>query len=63
MKDDRTNSKIAKGKSDLDVLLKKGIAEQEQCRQAKRDAQHDHWMRIMKEGQSTPDLSYQKVEV
>lgn len=47
-------------KNNLDALLKKGAAEEKQCRQAKRDAQHAHWMRVMKEGQSTPDLSYQK---
>jgi len=44
------------------ALLKKGVAEQEQCRQAKREAQHNQWMRVMQEGQSTPDLSYQKVK-
>lgn len=26
----------------------------------KRRSQHEHWMRVMMEGQSTPDLRYQK---
>lgn len=47
------------GDSNLDTLLQKG-ENQQQRRQAKRDAQHAHWMRVMSEGQSTPDLSYQK---
>jgi len=49
-------------KINLDKLLKKGAAKEKQCRKAKREAQHAHWMRVMKEGQSTPDLSYQKTD-
>jgi len=55
------NDSVIKGKeSNLDALLKKGADQEKQCRKAKRDAQHAHWMRVMREGQSTPDLSYQK---
>jgi len=61
------NDSVGKGskkrsKVNLDKLLKKGAVAEEQCRQAKREAQHEHWMRVMKEGQSTPDLSYQKAD-
>ena len=62
MGNDRTSGRNRGIKTNLDALLKKGVAEQEQCRQAKRQAQHNQWMRVMQEGQSTPDLSYQKIK-
>jgi len=57
MNDDKVR-KVSK--INLDKLLEKDAAQEKQCRQAKREAQHAHWMRVMREGQSTPDLSYQK---
>ena len=32
-------------------------------RREKRRQQHQHWMKVMMEGQATPDLSYQKSEL
>ena len=50
------------GKLNLEALLKREAAEERDCRREKRLAQHNQWMRVMMEGQSTPDLSYQKTD-
>jgi len=50
------------GKFDLKALLKREADQERSTRREKRRAQHRHWMRVMMEGQSTPDLSYQKTE-
>jgi len=47
-------------KSDLNALLNKDAEEERASRRKKRQDQHARWMRVMMEGQSTPDLSYQK---
>jgi len=51
------------GKCDLKTLLKEEAAQERDSRRKKRLAQHKQWMRVMMEGQSTPDLSYQKAEI
>jgi len=48
------------GKCDLQTLLKKEADQERSTRKEKRRAQHRQWMRVMMEGQSTPDLSHQK---
>jgi len=58
MIDDRTQ----RSKTDLKTLLKRDADQEQRSRKVKRQAQHKHWMRVMMEGQSTPDLSYQKTE-
>jgi len=50
------------GTCDLNALLKKEAAQERDSRREKRQAQHKQWMRVMMEGQSTPDLAYQKTE-
>ena len=45
------------------VVLEYGIHKENSERKAKRQAQHQHWMRVMMEGQGTPDLSYQKSKI
>ncbi len=47
----------------LQTQLERGAEEAKSSRQAKRLAQHQHWMRVMMEGQATPDLTYQKPKV
>lgn len=49
-------------KCDLNALLKKEAAQERDSRRKKRLAQHKQWMRVMMEGQSTPDLAYQKTD-
>ena len=49
-------------KSDLNALLNKDAEEERASRRKKRQDQHERWMRVMMEGQSTPDLSYQKAD-
>jgi len=48
---------------DIQALLQRGAQEAESSRLAKRQAQHQQWMRVMMEGQSTPDLAYFKPKV
>ena len=62
MNDNRVVNSKGGSQSALDAMLQKGAEEERSCRIAKREAQHDQWMKVMKEGQSTPDLSYQKVD-
>ena len=57
-----TMSKSSKEKS-LQSVLERGAEEAKSSRRAKRLAQHQHWMRVMMEGQATPDLTYQKPKV
>ncbi len=47
----------------LETVLERGAEEAKSSRRAKRLAQHQHWMRVMMEGQATPDLTYQKPKV
>lgn len=47
----------------ISTILERGAQEAQESRRAKRLAQHQHWMRVMMEGQATPDLSYQKPKV
>jgi hypothetical protein len=49
--------------SNLQTVLERGAEEAKCSRRAKRIAQHQHWMRVMMEGQATPDLTYQKPKV
>jgi len=42
------------------ATLQRGAEEAKASRRAKRLAQHQHWMRVMMEGQATPDWVYQK---
>ncbi len=55
-------SKSGKQKN-LQTVLENGAEELKSSRRAKRLAQHQHWMRVMMEGQATPDLTYQKPKV
>lgn len=57
-----TTSRNRGSKKNLEAILKKEAIDERESRRAKRHAQHEHWMRVMKDGQSTPDLSYQKTE-
>lgn len=50
--------KMSKEKQ-VQATLERGVQQEKSERKAKRLAQHQHWMRVMMEGQSTPDLSYQ----
>ena len=47
----------------LSLILECGVQNDQSSRRAKRLAQHQHWMRVMMEGQATPDLRYQKPKV
>ena len=55
-----TNDRTQCSKTDLKILLEREADQEQHSRQKKRQAQHQHWMRVMMEGQSTPDLSYIK---
>lgn len=44
-------------------ILGRDADQAQQSRRAKRLAQHQHWMRVMMEGQATPDLTYQKPKI
>lgn len=57
-----TIGKTNKSKN-ISTVLERGSEEPQQSRRAKRLAQHQHWMRVMMEGQATPDLTYQKPKV
>lgn len=48
---------------DIQTILERGAQEAQSSRRAKRLAQHQHWMRVMMEGQATPDLIYQKPKI
>lgn len=51
------------GKSQTNTLKSDSVddsADEKAVRHEKRLAQHEHWMRVMMEGQSTPDLRYQR---
>jgi len=54
--------KGSKAKS-ISTVLERGAQEEQSSRRAKRLAQHQHWMKVMMEGQATPDLQYQKPKV
>ena len=56
------NNKSSRSK-ELQTILERGAQEAQSSRQAKRLAQHQHWMRVMMEGQATPDLTYQKPKI
>ena len=47
----------------VNTVLERGCQEEQSSRRAKRLAQHQHWMRVMMEGQATPDLRYQKPKI
>jgi len=47
----------------VSTILDRGAREQQSSQREKRLAQHQHWMRVMMEGQATPDLKYQKPKV
>lgn len=49
--------------NNLQTILERGVEEAKTSRRAKRLAQHQHWMRVMMEGQATPDLTYQKPKI
>ena len=55
-------NKSSKNKN-LQTVLERGAEEAKTSRRAKRLAQHQHWMRVMMEGQAIPDLTYQKPKV
>lgn len=52
---DKDNTSI-----NVNSILEHEAEEAQASRRAKRIAQHQHWMRVMMEGQATPDLTYQK---
>jgi len=56
---------IGKGKKSktLNTILEQSIIDAQCSRRSKRIAQHQHWMRVMMEGQATPDLRYQRPKV
>ena len=56
------NNKSNKSK-DIQTVLERGAQEAQSSRRVKRMAQHQHWMRVMMEGQATPDLTYQKPKI
>lgn len=56
-----TMSNIGK-KRKLKASLERDAQEHRRARRKKRIAQHQHWMRVMMEGQSTPDLTYQQAK-
>jgi hypothetical protein len=57
-------TKKSQGQQDsLTTILERGAQEPQSSRRQKRLAQHQHWMRVMMEGQATPDLTYQKPKV
>ncbi len=47
----------------VNTVLERGANEMQSSRRDKRLAQHQHWMRVMMEGQATPDLRYQKPKI
>lgn len=57
-----TMNKSSKQKN-LQTVLEQGAEEVRTSRREKRLAQHQHWMRVMMEGQATPDLTYQKPKI
>jgi hypothetical protein len=57
-----TIGKTNKSKN-ISTVLGRDSEEAQQSRRAKRLAQHQHWMRVMMEGQATPDLTYQKPKI
>lgn len=57
-----TMNKSSKQKN-LQTILEQGAEEARTSRREKRLAQHQHWMRVMMEGQATPDLTYQKPKI
>ena len=48
---------------DLSLILERDARSDQDVRRAKRLAQHQHWMRVMQEGQATPDITYQKPKI
>ena len=56
------NNLIDKNNASIRIwdALKRGAEEAKASQRAKRLAQHQHWMRVMMEGQATPNLAYQK---
>lgn len=57
------DNKENNGSKDVQTVVERGQQNARTSRRAKRIAQHQHWMRIMMEGQATPDLSYQKPKI
>lgn len=47
----------------VNTVLERSVNEAQSSRRAKRLAQHQHWMKVMMEGQATPDLKYQKPKI
>jgi len=47
----------------LQTILERGAQDAQSSSRSKRLAQHQHWMRVMMEGQATPDLTYQKPKI
>ena len=58
-----TNDRTQCSNTDLKTLLERGADQEQNLRLKKRQAQHKHWMRVMMEGQSTPDLTHRKSKV
>jgi len=54
--------KASKSKN-ISTIQERGATDIENSRREKRLAQHQHWMRVMMEGQATPDLTYQKPKI
>ncbi len=56
---------IGKGNKSRNVttIQERGVDDAQSLRRQKRLAQHQHWMRVMMEGQATPDLKYQKPKI
>ena len=52
-----------KNNKPLETVLEQKDNEAQNSGKAKRHAQHEHWMRVMMEGQATPDLRYQKPKI
>lgn len=49
--------------NNVNTILERGAESEMSSRRQKRLAQHQHWMRVMMEGQATPDLQYQKPKI
>jgi len=57
------NSNKSNSEKNVSTVLERGANETQTSRREKRLAQHQHWMRVMMEGQATPDLRYQKPKI
>jgi len=57
------NSNKSNSEKNVSTVLERGANEMQISRREKRLAQHQHWMRVMMEGQATPDIRYQRPKI